>query len=463
MKGSQALVRMLQQAGVDTLFGLCGDTSLPFYEALRTAAPPLRHILTRDERSAAFMADAYARFSGRVGVCEGPSGGGALFILPGVAEANQSSVPLVCITSDIDIGQRERGTLTELDQNALFRPITAWTRTPATGRELPWVVREAFRRAGSGRLGATHIGLPLNIQEEEVPDTDVFIDRGLGTYPGHRCGPDPLSVKRAARLLVESRLPVLVAGAGVIRAEAWNELQALADLLQCPVATSISGKGAIAETHPFSLGVIGSNGGLPFRHDFIRQADRIAFIGCHAGSVTTVKWTLPEKNRARILQLDVDASRIGVNYAVEEGIVADAKPGIAALTEAVADLLGGSKAGKIDPSRIAEKRAIHMDAMAEFTSDATPIRPERFVAAMEKVTPPDARILTDPGTPTPYMAAYYRVPKAGRFFVAPRAHGALGYALPAVVGAACAHPDAQVVGIMGDGSFAISAGELRRR
>ena len=137
MKGSQAVVRMLEQMGVEVVFGLCGDTSLPLYEAFWEIKPGVKHILTRDERSASFMADAYARFSGRVGVCEGPSGGGVIYIMPGVAEANQSSVPLVSITSDIDQRDRDRGTLTELDQDALFRPITVWAKTPVEGRQLP--------------------------------------------------------------------------------------------------------------------------------------------------------------------------------------------------------------------------------------------------------------------------------------------------------------------------------------
>ncbi|MEW5909369.1 MAG: thiamine pyrophosphate-binding protein [Thermodesulfobacteriota bacterium] len=460
MKGSQAIVRMLCEAGVDTLFGLCGDTSLPFYEALAGFQDSIRHVLTRDERSASFMADAYARFSGKTGMCEGPSGGGALYILPGVAEANQSSVPLVCITSDIDIGQRERGTLTELDQDALFRPITRWTRTPASGKELPWVVREAFRRAVSGSLGAVHIGLPLSVQGSEVSDGDVVIDPGLGRYPVHRSAPEPDAVKRIASLLVESRRPVVVAGAGVIRSEAWPELKTLIEMLGCPVATSISGKGAIAETHPLSLGVIGSNGGLPFRHDFLHRADLIFYVGCHAGSVTTLKWTLPPDNTKKIIQLDVDPSRIGVNYRVEAGIVADAKLGISAVSETVADLLGGGVADKIDPNRIAETRDAYFNTMDAFTSDAVPIRPERFVAEFSKALPEDALVIADPGTPTPYLAAYYRLPKAGRRFVAPRAHGALGYALPAVVGAYFAAPEKKVVGVMGDGSFGISAGEL---
>jgi acetolactate synthase-1/2/3 large subunit len=460
MKGSQALVRMLEQVGVEYLFGLCGDTSLPFYEALRGSAAGVRHIVTRDERSASYMADAYARFSGKVGVCEGPSGGGATYIVPGVAEANQSSVPLVCITSDIDVRQRERGTLTELDQDALFRPLTSWTRTAAHGPELPWVVREAFRRAVSGRMGATHVGLPFNAQEAEVQETEVYIDPRYGAYPASRTAPDPESVRRAADLLLRSANPVLVAGAGVIRSGAWPELQELTETLGCPAATSISGKGALPETHPYALGVIGSNGGLPYRHEFVWGSDLVFYIGCHTGSVTTNKWTVPKNRSMRIIQLDVEASRIGTNYEIAEGIVADAKMGLASIVEELKDRLGGRKADKTDPRRIAAKREAFLAGMEEFASDAVPIRPERFVAEIQRALPEDAIVIADPGTPTPYMAAYYRLHRAGRFFVAPRAHGALGYALPAVVGAHFARPGCKVVGIMGDGSFAISAGEL---
>jgi acetolactate synthase-1/2/3 large subunit len=451
---------MLEQIGVEVVFGLCGDTSLPLYEAFWEINPDLKHILTRDERSASFMADAYARFSGRVGVCEGPSGGGVTYIMPGVAEANQSSVPLVSITSDIDLRDRGRGTLTELDQDALFRPITVWSNTPVEGRQLPGVVREAFRQANSGRLGATHICLPINVQEADVADEDVYINPNLAVYPAVRTAPDRAPVGRTANLLLKSKNPVVVAGAGVIRSKAWPELKQLAELLGCPVATSISGKGALAEIHPYSLGVIGSNGGLAYRHEFIKSADLIFYIGCHTGSVTTSKWTLPANRSIKVIQLDVDPNHIGINFQLVEGIVADAKLGLSALIEEMDDRLGGGKADKTDPDLISSRRQTHMMAVDDFTSDMIPIRPERFVAELVNVLPIDALVITDPGTPTPYMAAYYRLPNAGRWFVAPRAHGALGYSLPAVVGAHFARPGHRVVGIMGDGSFAISAGEL---
>jgi acetolactate synthase-1/2/3 large subunit len=442
------------------VFGLCGDTSLPFYKSLFNSKSGLKHILTRDERSAAYMADAYARFSGRIGVCEGPSGGGVTYIIPGVAEANQSSVPLVVFTTDIDTRHRERGTLTELDQDAIFRSLTLWTKTPAHGDQLGWTIREAFRRATTGRLGAVHIGLPFNIQESTVPDSDIYLDSRYGCYPAARVAPESDDIQKVASLLLESTRPVIVAGAGVLRSEAWTELRILAELLGCPVATSISGKGGLPETHPFALGVIGSNGGLAYRHEFIKNADLVFFIGCHTGSVTTEKWTLPPSGSKNVIQLDVDANHIGLNYQVIQGIVADAKLGLAAIADEVGNRLGGKPSVKVDPEIIAAKRDSQIREIGEFDSDAVPIRPERFVTELSHVLPEDAIVLADPGTATPYLAAYLRLPQAGRWFVAPRAHGALGYALPAVVGAYHARPQSKIVGVIGDGGFAMSVGEL---
>src|SRR6516225_6207702 len=144
LTGAEALVRLLQFHSVKYIFGLCGDTSLPFYDALYRLDHGMIHILTRDERSAAYMADGYARVSGKVGVCEGPSGGGATYILPGVVEANESSIALLAITTDISVGGRGRYTLTELDQEALFRPLAKWNRVIDRAADIPRTVRAAF-------------------------------------------------------------------------------------------------------------------------------------------------------------------------------------------------------------------------------------------------------------------------------------------------------------------------------
>jgi acetolactate synthase-1/2/3 large subunit len=461
MRGSEALVKMLKDAGVEVIFGLCGDTSLPLYESLHDIDHRIRHVLTRDERSASFMADAYARLSGKVGVCEGPSGGGTTYIIPGVAEADGSSVPLVCFTSDIDVRDAGKGTLTELDQRSLFRSITRWSAVPSQARQLPAVIREAFRKATTGCLGAVHVGLPLNVQSEEVDPATVYIDAAFNDYPALRAAPHPESIKKAAGILREARRPLIVAGAGVLRSAAWNELTVVAHLLGAPVATSISGKGAIAETDAYALGVIGSNGGLPYRHEILRESDVVVYVGCRLGSVTTEKWTLPADGEKTLIQMDIDPATVGRNYTIEVGIVADARLGLAALRDELDASFSGRSAGKVDPEELARRRLRYLEKVEEFDSDAIPLRPERFLTELFRLLPETAVICADPGTPCPYFSAYYRMPRAGRWFVTPRAHGALGYAIPAVCGAYYAKPDAgRVLGVMGDGSFGVSAGEL---
>src|SRR5437763_16123542 len=159
MTGAEAVVEMLRAHGVEVIFGLCGDTSLPLYDALARQGS-LRHVLTRDERHAAYMADGYARVTGRVGVCEGPSGGGATYRLPGLAEANEASLPVLCINTDISVSARGRYTLTELDQGALMRPITKWNTVLNRSGEIPRAFRAAFNQMTTGRPGAAHIALP---------------------------------------------------------------------------------------------------------------------------------------------------------------------------------------------------------------------------------------------------------------------------------------------------------------
>ena len=160
MNGAEAMVSMLRAHGVRHVFGLCGDTSLPLYDAMLKLDHGITHILTRDERSAAYMADAYSRVTGRPGVCEGPSGGGATYILPGLIEASESSYAVLGITTDISVGTYGRYPLTEVDQEALMRPLTKWNTVIRQAAHIPRMVRMAFRAMTTGRPGAAHLGLP---------------------------------------------------------------------------------------------------------------------------------------------------------------------------------------------------------------------------------------------------------------------------------------------------------------
>ena len=458
--GADAVVRMLQLHGVSHLFGLCGDTSLPFYDALRRLDHGITHILTRDERSAAYMADGYARVSGKPGICEGPSGGGATYILPGVVEANESSIALLAITTDISVSSRGKFTLTELDQSALFAPLTKWTAVIDRADQIPQTFRTAFARMTTGRPGAAHIGLPLDVQREvAVPAEELRAEPGADRFPSRRTAPDPQAIAEAAQALSRARRPLLVCGGGPITSGAMAEVQRLAELLGCPVATTISGKGTIADTHPLALGVVGANGGTAETREVVAQSDLVFFIGCRAGSVTTEKWRYPARTTP-VIHLDVDPAAIGATYSPQVALAGDARLALVALIDALAriDAHAGDADARARVEHARSRKFAAFRALAE--SNEAPIRPERLIAELQAVAPRDAILVADPGTPCPYFSAYWQIDECGRRFISNRAHGALGYALSAAAGAWFAAPRRKCIAVMGDGSFGFTCGEL---
>ncbi len=458
MSGAEAMVRMLQLHGVKYLFGLCGDTSLPFYDALFRIDHGMRHILTRDERSAGYMADAYARVTGNVGVCEGPSGGGATYIIPGLVEANESSSAVLAITTDISTSSRGRYALTELDQYSLFKPLTKWNEVIDRADRLPSLVRTAFRAMTTGRPGAAHLVFPFNVQNEEVSDTEIWCQPDTGVFPTWRFLPDPDAIKHAARTLVMARCPVFICGGGVVISRAQPELGRLVEMLGAPVATTISGQGSLGEKHPLCLGVVGSNGGTSATRNVIENSDLVIFVGCRAGSVTTERWRHPRIGTP-VIHIDVDPMVIGANYPTAVALVGDAKLTLKAIAD---ELCSNHETQQTQGALVVERaRAEKYATFGELAvKEDTPVLPERVVKELHQILPSDAVVVCDPGTPCPYFSAFYEFLEAGRHFISNRAHGALGYAMSAAVGAYFGRPRTKIVAIMGDGSFGFTAGEL---
>jgi acetolactate synthase-1/2/3 large subunit len=459
--GAEAMVRMLQAYGVKHIFGLCGDTSLPFYDALHRLDHGMQHVLTRDERSAGYMADAYARVTGKVGVCEGPSGGGATYLLPGLVEANESSIPVLGITSDVAVGSRGRYPLTELDQEALYRPLTKWNRTIDRADQIPGMVRAAFRAMTSGKPGAAHLCFPYDVMKQKVDEADIWAQPEHGRFPAMRYAPDPADVSRAAAILAEARCPVIICGGGVVIADACEALETLAESLRAAVCVTVSGQGSLADTHPLNAGVVGSNGGILATRDVVAAADVVLFIGCRAGSTSTEHWRFPGRDTV-ILHVDIDPMVVGANYPTEVGMVGDARLALQALAAELAPRLARRRADAVDGATLAAKaraaRAAQLDGLA--ASSERPIRPERVVKTLNRLLPDDAIVCADPGTPCPYFSAYYDATRPGRHFITNRAHGALGYAMSAALGAWFGRPGAKCVSVMGDGSFGFTVGEL---
>ncbi len=459
LTGAEAVVEMLKAHGVEVVFGLCGDTSLPLYDAFFHQTG-IRHVLTRDERHAAYMADGYARVTGKVGVCEGPSGGGATYILPGLVEANESSIPVLAINTDISVASRNKFTLTELDQRALMKPLTKWNAVLDRSVDIPRVFRKAFEEMTSGRPGAAHIALPFDVQTQPVERSDVWADPTLGVFPSRRVAPDRFYVELASKLLKSARAPLFICGGGVVLSNAEAELLELADRIGAPIATTISGKGSIDERSPHAVGVVGSNGGTPETRAVVDAADLVIFVGCRAGSVTTERWRHPPSSAAssapRIIHIDVDPAVPGANYKVDVPIVGDARLCLAALNEALEGFNRSSDLSGVEKAKRDKFARFH--ALA--TSNDTPIKPERVVHELSSLLDDDAVVVADPGTPCPYFSAYHVVRGTGRRYFSNRAHGALGYSLAASIGAHVGRPSVKTVAVMGDGSFGMCAGEL---
>ena len=458
--GAEAMVRLLAGHGVRHIFGLCGDTSLPFYDALARLDHGMTHVLTRDERHAAYMADAYARLTRRVGVCEGPSGGGATYIAPGLVEANESSIPVLAITTDVATTSAGRYPLTELDQKALFKPLTKWNDVLDQPGALPRTVRRAFREMTTGRMGSAHLALPFDVQKAQVPEEEIWADERFGRFPAIRTEPsaEERQFTQFVSTLVNCDNPVIICGGGVVLSGAETELLRLVEALDLPVATTVSGQGSIAETHPNAVGVVGSNGGRPGTRAVVDDADCVIFIGCRAGSVTTERWRSPMPSKL-ILHIDCDPGVMSASYQTEAALLGDARSILEVVNNIIDQL--SSKPSYGGAATALAARAAKAESFAPLAaSTETPIRPERVIDALNRLLPADAIVCADPGTPCPYFSAYWTIRRPGRHFITNRAHGALGYAIGASIGAQFARPMAKVVAATGDGSFGMSVGEF---
>ena len=454
LKGAEALVKLLDKYEVQYIFGLCGDTSLPFYDALYRLDHSIKHILTRDERSASYMADAYARVTGKVGICEGPSGGGATYIIPGVVEANESSISLISFTSDVPTTSYGHFPLTELDQKALFKPLTKWNCVLDESKNFAKDIRRAFKESTTGKPGSCHLALPFDIQNHEILEKEVWVDKKHTRFPAEGKRPNISKLKKILDEIYKSKNPILICGGAVKNAFAEKELQRFVEKLNIVLATSVTGKGTLADNHPNCLGVVGSNGGSIYTREILNNSDLVIFLGCRAGSVTTEKWQYPDKKK-KIVHIDIDPSVINANYKSHISMVAEIK---STLVEANKLLKSKNFKGDQIVKEVKKKKFKKFYELA--TDNDNLIKPERIIKELNDKLPKDTYIVVDPGTPCPYFAAYYNLNESGRYFITNRAHGALGYALPASIGVQIGKPKNKVVSVMGDGSFGFAVGEL---
>src|SRR6266566_1247102 len=427
MNTAQVLVELLKEYRVEYIFGVPGDTSMALYDALYAARGEITHVLARDERGASFMADAYARLAYKPGVTEAPSGGGATYVVPGVAEANGSSVPLIVFTSDVPITDEGKGTLTAIDQQRLLEAATKWSAVVKRPQMLPDIIRRAFRAATSGRGGAVHVVLPEDVLMEEVSSPAIYAEPACRCYPSYRTQAPSDSLEEMLDALLAAQRPMIVAGGGAVLSGAWDEITQVAETLHIPVATTINGKGSINEMHAWSAGVIGGNGGRPYANQLLAEADCIFYLGTKVNSLVTLNGTIPAPGQSvKVLQIDVDPNELGNNLPATIAACGDLKESLAALLEIASSRNIAAPERQWSVQALAQRSAVFWAEVAErAASNDIPIAPQRVIEALWHQTPGDVVIVADPGTMTPFTAAQFRTRRPGRSIVIPRAHGGL--------------------------------------
>jgi acetolactate synthase-1/2/3 large subunit len=458
--GAELLVDALVAHGVDSVFGFPGDTSIAFYDALGRRTSEIRHILTRDERHAGFMADAHTRTTRRLGVCEASSGAGAVYLASGLAESFASSIPLLAIATDNP--RRSHGTapISEIDQERLFSACTKWCRTAQRTSDIPALVEEAVAAATEGRPGPAVLILPEDILEgaEETQAGPARTGR-TDNVPSRRPVADEDSVREAARQLAEAERPVVVAGGGAHLSGAGAGLLRLAEHMAVPVATSIHGKGVIDEAHPLALGVVGSNGARAYSNAWVADSDLTLFVGTRANATDTLSFTSPPRGTARIVHIETDSARAGRNYPGSLALVGDAQAVLAQLCERVPRAAESVRTDKVERLAAARQEWAETDERDRPALPAGVLPPREIVRALRDAFGRDTWITADAGTPTPYLSCYWESPGDGWRVVIPRGHGPMGFAVPASIGVAIAHPGERVLCLTTENSLAMAVGE----
>jgi acetolactate synthase I/II/III large subunit len=457
------VAEMLVGYGVTHVFGQPGGQTVALYDGISRRQSRIRHVLVRDERSAGYAADAFARLTGRPGVCDVTVGPGTTKLTDGLVESYNASVPVVALVGELPrdwAPYRERGVASQgFDQIGFLSSITKSTLNVPSVAALPQLVRAAFRIATTGRPGPVALVVPHDVLDAEW-DADapgaagVEVDDRYGRAPAYRPVASKDSVDQAVALLREAQRPLIVAGGGVHDSRATAELAALAERLDAVVVTSFSGKGAVDETAWNAAGVLNPLGTTESL-ELARRADVVFWCGCKVGQNTSHNWSLPLAEQATI-HLDSDASELGRTFRPTVALNGDARSTLEALIEMLPDQARAEWRAEVAAAR--EKGAVER-AEAE-RSDAVPIHPARVMKELAGRLGPDDVVVSDASFSAGWISAHVPARKAGRQFLFARGQGGLGYSVPAAIGAAAARPDARVVTVSGDGGFSYAIGEL---
>ncbi|MGH6768961.1 MAG: thiamine pyrophosphate-binding protein [Xanthobacteraceae bacterium] len=432
----------------DTKYFFCmmgGDHELWF----SLADAGLKLINCRSESGAVYMADGYARVTGKPGFVYGQRGPGVSNVAGALADPLWASSPVVSLTSALASTSRDRFEYQDVDGLPLHQGVTRWNKTVSSPDRAGAMLRAAIRIATGTPPGPVHLEIPADMFRAEADDSDAYREQGVGHVNDRRVVPDRAQVARMVELLLQGEKPLIVAGGGVIVSEAWDALTAFADALSIPVATTLGGKGAIDAAHDLAVGVIGRNSSK-VGNDAVRDADTVLAIGTRLGGLATHRWTLPFGEK-RLIQVDSDPQIIGHNYPNALGVIGDAK-----LTFEMALAFVDEKKLRRPRTPWAKEIAKRVETWrghAAKLADEKPndgIHPADVIARLREVMAPEDLIAADTGAHGGWVGGLFPV-KAGRSMV--RANGSLGWVFPGAMGAVLASPQRRTVAVSGDGGM----------
>ncbi len=451
MTAAAAAVKVMQSEGVELAFGIPGAAILPLYESLKDS--DIKHVLVRHEEGGSHSAEGYARASGKVGVNIGTSGPAGTNMITGLYSAQADSIPILCITGQAPTDKLHKEDFQAVDIAAIAKPVTKWSITVMEGAQVPWAFRYAFHIMKSGRPGPVLIDLPLNVQKEVI-EYDPDADEPMEVFKPR---PSRKAINKALDMLNEAEHPLIIAGGGVINADASELLVELAELTNTPVVPTLMGWGAIADDHPLQAGQVGLQTQHRYGNATFLKSDFVLGIGNRWANRHTGSTEVYTRGR-KFVHIDIEPTQIGRAFAPDLGIVSDARHALEAL---VAEARERKHAGRLRnrdawTAECAERKST-MLRKTDF--DDVPIKPQRVFQEINKVFDRDTRFVTAIGLYQIASGQFQQVFKPRNYIVCGQA-GPLGWEISACMGAKLASPSAEVVGVVGDYSFQFMIEEL---
>ena len=440
MKAAELFVKCLESEGVEYIFGLPGEENLDIMDALLDS--PIKFITTRHEQGAAFMADVYGRLTGRAGVCLSTLGPGATNLMTGVADANLDHAPLVAIAGQASTHRLHKESHQVLDLELIFQPITKYSARLLTPNVITEVVRKAFKLAQTEKTGACFIEFPENIAEMEIHDEPLPAAQPKTPEPPQD------RVEKAAKLISNAKNPIILAGNGVIRAKAWQQLADFAEKLNIPVANTFMAKGVIPFKHPMALGSAGLQAKDYVSCGFDR-ADVIICVGYDLVEYHPYLWH-PTRDRT-LVHIDTNPAEVDASYSVSVGVVGDIKHSLLRIMNLATPHTGYTM-------RALREALIHdMDQAKD--DNSVPMKPQKIIWDLRTAMEMEDIVICDVGAHKMWMARMFRCEYPNTCLIS-NGFASMGIAVPGALAAKLAFPDRAVVAVTGDAGFLMNSQEI---